>query len=87
MLSDPGTDFHGGGFSTMEGPGPHKKWAFGKGDALVFVSHKYHCVAPVMEGLRESSHLVGKGTELSTVEAGSGIGEGGSGQGGNGPAF
>jgi hypothetical protein len=27
--------------------------AFEQGDALLFVSHKYHCVAPVTEGLRQ----------------------------------
>lgn len=53
MLADPDVDFEGGKFCTMEGPGEFRTHLFGKGDALVFVSHKYHCIKPVLNGLRE----------------------------------
>lgn len=52
MLSEPGVDFSGGEFQTLEGDGTLVKHAFGKGDCLVFVSHKPHCVSPVKSGER-----------------------------------
>eukprot|EP01062_Namystynia_karyoxenos_P053898 TRINITY_DN4390_c0_g1_i1.p1 TRINITY_DN4390_c0_g1~~TRINITY_DN4390_c0_g1_i1.p1 ORF type:complete len:831 (+),score=158.70 TRINITY_DN4390_c0_g1_i1:78-2495(+) len=54
MLSDPkGGDFAGGHFMTQESDGCGKAdYVFEKGDAVVFVSHKYHCVAPVTAGCR-----------------------------------
>lgn len=51
MLSSDG-DFEGGAFQTLEANGQLQAHAFGKGDALVWVSHKYHCVAPVVSGRR-----------------------------------
>eukprot|EP00310_Coccolithus_braarudii_P022591 CAMPEP_0183340204 /NCGR_PEP_ID=MMETSP0164_2-20130417/6838_1 /TAXON_ID=221442 /ORGANISM="Coccolithus pelagicus ssp braarudi, Strain PLY182g" /LENGTH=239 /DNA_ID=CAMNT_0025510305 /DNA_START=137 /DNA_END=853 /DNA_ORIENTATION=- len=45
-------EFEGGTFQTLEADGklhPHK---FEQGDALVFVSHKPHCVSPVTAGRR-----------------------------------
>merc|ERR1711920_418581 len=55
MLSRPGVDFEGGALelppaSDAAKPGvfPH----FLQGDALVFPSHKFHCVHPVSSGLR-----------------------------------
>lgn len=53
MLKEPGRDFEGGDFTTVEADGRSVKHAFGKGDALVFVSHKPHCVHPVRTGHRE----------------------------------
>ena len=73
LLDEPGVDFDGGDFQTLElkagqgvsdskegrqASGPSKgevlmRHDFRSGDALVFVSHKYHCVAPVTSrGLR-----------------------------------
>eukprot|EP00756_Hemistasia_phaeocysticola_P016596 Hpha_TRINITY_DN15487_c3_g1::TRINITY_DN15487_c3_g1_i2::g.177349::m.177349 len=52
MLSDPGADFDGGVFTTEEVSGPKNDYVFNKGDAVAFVSHKYHCVAPVTRGRR-----------------------------------
>ena len=51
MLSDP-SEFEGGEFSTLEADGKMAHHSFEKGDALVFVSHKYHCVSPVTSGTR-----------------------------------
>lgn len=45
-------DFLGGNFQTLEADGHLKPHQFELGDALVFVSHKYHCVAPVTAGRR-----------------------------------
>ena len=45
-------DFSGGTFQTLEADGHLKPYQFELGDALVFVSHKYHCVAPVTAGRR-----------------------------------
>ena len=67
MLSSPGSDFCGGAFQTLEyASEPHSAAAadiaaagvlqphtFELGDALVFLSHKYHCVAPVTAGRRQ----------------------------------
>ena len=53
MLSNPAKDFEGGEFHTLESDGSMKPHAFARtGDALVFLSHKYHCVQPVRSGLR-----------------------------------
>lgn len=53
MLSDPAVDFEGGEFHTLESDGSMKPHIFARmGDALMFVSHKYHCVQPVRAGLR-----------------------------------
>ena len=51
MLSD-ATAFEGGAFETSE-PGDYLlQHPFEKGDLLLFLSHKYHCVAPVESGTR-----------------------------------
>jgi hypothetical protein len=47
MLSRPEADFDGGAFLTKEHDGSVRSHAFYKGDAVVFVSHKPHFVAPV----------------------------------------
>jgi hypothetical protein len=52
MLS-PTTDFEGGTLSTLEADGTLLPHAFERGEATVFVSHKYHCVAPVTAGTRQ----------------------------------
>ncbi|KOO21682.1 hypothetical protein Ctob_006637 [Chrysochromulina tobinii] len=51
MLSD-SRDFEGGEFRTLECDGTMRRYPFEKGDALVFVSHKFHCVTPVTAGRR-----------------------------------
>ena len=51
MLSDKGA-FTGGEFSTLEASGEMATHAFERGDALVFVSHKPHCVSAVRSGER-----------------------------------
>jgi len=48
-LSD---EFEGGSFQTLESDGLMKQYSFNPGDALLFVSSKYHCVAPVTAGIR-----------------------------------
>ena len=51
MLSD-ATAFDGGAFATSE-PGDYLlEHPFEKGDLLLFLSHKYHCVSPVESGVR-----------------------------------
>ena len=53
MLSDPASEFEGGDFHTLESDGRMQPHEFARmGDALMFVSHKYHCVQPVRAGLR-----------------------------------
>lgn len=59
MLSEPGVDFEGGEFQTLEAaaegggaPTLKRDYEFRQGDATVFVAHKYHCVAPVVSGCR-----------------------------------
>ena len=56
VSSDGGAkDFEGGDFCTLERGGElthHTSFERG-GDALVFVSHKYHCVQPVLSGQRQ----------------------------------
>eukprot|EP00966_Prymnesium_polylepis_P003588 81836-Prymnesium_polylepis.1 len=52
MLSEPGEDFSGGTFQTLEADGTMKEHEFEYGDVVGFVSHKYHCVTPVEWGER-----------------------------------
>ncbi|CAE8672071.1 unnamed protein product [Polarella glacialis] len=52
LLSTPGVDFEGGEFSTLEPSGALLAHSFGRGDAVVFNSHKFHCVGPVTAGRR-----------------------------------
>ena len=52
MLSER-SDFAGGDLATLECDDTlkrHGPWE--QGDALIFPSHKYHCVTPVQQGLR-----------------------------------
>jgi len=42
----------GGEFQTLEVDGVLHKHSFKVGDAIVFLSHKYHCVSPVVKGER-----------------------------------
>ena len=51
MLSEDGA-FEGGDLQTLEADGTLKKYEFKQGDALVFASHKYHCVDRVRSGRR-----------------------------------
>lgn len=51
MLSND-CDFEGGQFQTEEADGTLKQYKFEKGDALIFVSHKPHCVSQVQSGRR-----------------------------------
>ena len=51
MLSEDG-DFEGGDLQTLESDGTLKRHEFTQGDALIFVSHKYHCVSRVRSGKR-----------------------------------
>ena len=51
LLTDP-SEFEGGQFSTLESDGTMQPHAFQKGDALAFVSHKFHCVSKVTAGQR-----------------------------------
>jgi len=51
MLSEEGA-FEGGDLQTEEADGTLKKHKFKQGDALVFVSHKPHCVGRVRSGRR-----------------------------------
>eukprot|EP00966_Prymnesium_polylepis_P301938 6975740-Prymnesium_polylepis.1 len=52
MLNDPSTSFVGGGFQTLESDGTVLAHTFEHGDALLFLSHKFHHVAPVSRGER-----------------------------------
>lgn len=52
MLANEKVDFEGGAFQTLEADGNLLVHEFEQGDATVFVSHKYHCVAPVTSGTR-----------------------------------
>mgnify|MGYP002632737795 CR=1 FL=1 len=45
-------EFEGGQFQTLETDGTMVTHAFEQGDALIFVSHKPHCVQPVKSGRR-----------------------------------
>lgn len=51
MLSEADA-FEGGVFQTLEPDGTMRRHAFGRGDLLVFLAHKYHCVTPVTRGTR-----------------------------------
>ena len=51
MLSDDGA-FGGGALSTLEIDDVLLEHTFEKGDLLLFLSHKLHCVSPVSSGLR-----------------------------------
>ena len=51
MLSDDGA-FEGGHLQTLESDGQLKRHDFKQGDALIFVSHKYHCVSRIRSGKR-----------------------------------
>ena len=49
----PGVDWEGGELCSLETDGALARAPLGAlGDAAVFVSHKYHCVAPVTRGVR-----------------------------------
>ena len=54
MLADPRAgEFEGSAFQTLEADGALRSYPeFARGDCLVFVSHKPHCVAPVTRGER-----------------------------------
>ena len=52
MMLSSTDEFEGGAFQTLEADGTMKAHQYEQGDALVFVSHKYHCVAPVTNGRR-----------------------------------
>ncbi|CAD7928103.1 unnamed protein product [Amoebophrya sp. A120] len=53
LLSESVSSFSGGDFGTLEKNGDLEKHNFeSQGDALLFVSHKYHCVQPVTAGER-----------------------------------
>lgn len=51
MCSD-SSEFTGGKFCTPEHDGVLKQYTFERGDAMIFPSHKYHCVQPVTSGER-----------------------------------
>ena len=51
-------EYEGGQLSTLEWMSDNdcdelQYATFEQGDALLFVSHKYHCVSPVTKGLRQ----------------------------------
>ena len=55
MLAEPGVDFEGGHFATPHADGSVGRVAharFGRGDGVVFCSHKFHNVEPVTRGER-----------------------------------
>ena len=53
LLSDSDDAFEGAEFQTLEADGSFATHRFGKsGDAVLFVSHKYHCVRPLRRGVR-----------------------------------
>lgn len=52
MLSHPNGDFKGGQLVTPEPDGSLRPAEMRKGEAVVFLSHKYHNVLPVLEGER-----------------------------------
>ena len=52
MCSSPGIDFDGGNFNTLEADSSSICHEFRFGDAIIFPSHKYHCVQPVSSGTR-----------------------------------
>eukprot|EP00516_Mucochytrium_quahogii_P007078 CAMPEP_0203750932 /NCGR_PEP_ID=MMETSP0098-20131031/5086_1 /ASSEMBLY_ACC=CAM_ASM_000208 /TAXON_ID=96639 /ORGANISM=" , Strain NY0313808BC1" /LENGTH=253 /DNA_ID=CAMNT_0050640443 /DNA_START=478 /DNA_END=1239 /DNA_ORIENTATION=- len=52
VMMCPATQFEGGQLSTLETDGQLAQHQFDLGDAVVFPSHKYHCVLPVEQGSR-----------------------------------
>ena len=46
MLSEPGADFEGGDFCTLEADGKLARHPFERGDLLIFNAHKYHWYIP-----------------------------------------
>lgn len=53
LLSDP-SDFDGGAFRTWESDGTHMVHAMAEGDAICFLSHKFHNIVPLTRGVRKS---------------------------------
>lgn len=53
MLVSPGKSFTGAEFRALDADGIFRSHSFSRGDAVMFVSHKQHCVNPVLEGLRQ----------------------------------
>ena len=47
MLSQPGEDFEGGNFVAPMKGGGVDRLHLNQGDAVVFISHKYHNVEPI----------------------------------------
>ena len=45
-------EIEGGVLQTLEADGELKRHEWAKGDALVFLSHKYHCVSELTRGTR-----------------------------------
>ena len=52
LLTDP-AQIEGGVLQTLEPDGELLGHAWERGDALVFLSHKYHCVSPLTRGTRQ----------------------------------
>lgn len=52
LLSRPNEEFAGGKFQTLEVGGEMAEHAFHQGDAVAFLSHKFHCVGQVETGIR-----------------------------------
>ena len=52
LLTDP-AQIEGGVLQTLEPDGELLGHAWEQGDALVFLSHKYHCVSPLTRGTRQ----------------------------------
>jgi len=53
MLSDR-SEFDGGDFQTNEPSGDMLVHPLQQGDAICFVSHKYHCISPITRGVRKT---------------------------------
>ena len=53
MLAEPGKEYTGGTFETIEADGSLSLWPMHRGDVLVFPSHKFHSLDKVMSGLRQ----------------------------------
>ena len=53
LLSD-ASDFEGGTFRTFECDGTHMEHTMDQGDAICFISHKYHNIVPLTRGKRRS---------------------------------
>ncbi|CAE8696588.1 unnamed protein product [Polarella glacialis] len=52
LLSEQRSDFSGGTLQTLEASGQLLEHSASLGDALIFASHKFHCVQPVSQGVR-----------------------------------